>query len=84
MTSHKNRGRTRNGHRKIDLDKVFAEGTAIDRALRAAIADTILQHKREGRPIAEWSFEENRVVWTPANQLPEPRAGKRPRKRRAS
>ncbi len=81
MTSRKH-GHKRNGRRQVDLDKVFAEGTAIDRAMRAGVADAILEHKRRGLPIAEWSFEEDRVVWTPADKIPDPRARKkRPHKR---
>jgi hypothetical protein len=84
MASRKN-GRKKNGTRQVDLDKVFADGTAIDRAMRAGIADAIMEHKRRGLPIAEWSFEEDRVVWTPADEIADPRAKKkRATKRRAS
>lgn len=76
MAKKKN-GRTKNGRRQVDLDKVFAEGTAIDRAMRAGVADAILEHKRRGLPIAEWSFEEDRVVWTPADKIPDPRVKKK-------
>src|SRR5581483_1093886 len=46
-------------------------------AMRAGVADAILEHKRRGLPIAEWSFEEDRVVWTPADQIPDPRVKKK-------
>jgi hypothetical protein len=84
MASRAN-GKNKNGRRQVDLDEVFATGTAIDRAMRAAVVDAILEHKRRGAPIAEWSFEEHRVVWTPADQLPDPQVRKkRASKRRAS
>jgi hypothetical protein len=46
---------------KKDIDKIFAEGILIDQALRKAAREAIRQHKREGRPVAEW--RDGRVVW---------------------
>jgi uncharacterized protein (DUF433 family) len=37
----------------IDISKLFVEGTEIDRALRADVADAIRDHKRRGSPIAQ-------------------------------
>jgi uncharacterized protein (DUF433 family) len=60
------------GKRAVDISKLFAEGTEIDRALREGVADAIRDHKRKGRPIVVWSWLENRVVWIPADQIPDP------------
>jgi len=38
--------------RKKDIDRIFAEGTAIDEAVRLGVRDALLQHKRAGVPIA--------------------------------
>jgi uncharacterized protein (DUF433 family) len=59
------------GKRAVDISKL-AEGTEIDRALRAGVVVAIRDHKRTGRPIVAWSCLENRVVWIPADQIPDP------------
>jgi uncharacterized protein (DUF433 family) len=56
----------------IYISKLFVEGTEIDRGLRAGVADAIRDHKRRGSPIVVWSWLENRVVWIPADQIPDP------------
>jgi hypothetical protein len=40
----------------------------IERALRAAVRDALLRHKRDGDPVAVW--REGRVVWLQANEIP--------------
>jgi hypothetical protein len=37
-------------------------------ALRKAVREALLNHKRAGNPIAVWQNE--RVVWLPAEQIP--------------
>ncbi len=50
-----------------DIGQLFEEGTPIDNALREAVRDAVLQHKRNGNPIADW--QDGRVVWIPADQI---------------
>ena len=44
-----------------DLDR-------IERALRAAVRDALLRHKRDGDPVAVW--REGQVVWLQADDIP--------------
>jgi hypothetical protein len=44
-----------------DIDKIFADGTLIDEALKKAAREALRQHKRDGRPVVEW--RDGRVVW---------------------
>jgi hypothetical protein len=37
-------------------------------ALRQAVREALLSHKRAGNPVAVWQNE--RVVWVPAEQIP--------------
>lgn len=39
----------------------------IERALRAAVRDALLRHKRDGDPVAVW--REGRVVWLHADEI---------------
>ena len=50
--------------RKKDIDRIFAEGTAIDKAVRLGVRDALLQHKRAGVPIA--TIINGKVVRVPA------------------
>lgn len=40
----------------------------IERALRAAVRDALLRHKRDGDPVAVW--REGRVVWLHPDDIP--------------
>jgi hypothetical protein len=40
----------------------------ITRALRQAVREALLSHKRAGNPVAVWQNE--RVVWVPADEIP--------------
>lgn len=44
-----------------NIDQIFAEGTLIDRALKQAVHEALLQHKRAGNPIAAW--RDGKTVW---------------------
>lgn len=44
-----------------NIDQIFAEGTLIDRALKQAVHEAVLQHKRAGNPIAAW--RDGKTVW---------------------
>ncbi len=50
-----------NKFEKKDIDKVFADGTLIDEALKRAAREAVRQHKRNGHPIVEW--RDGHVVW---------------------
>ncbi|MBM2837752.1 MAG: hypothetical protein HW415_377 [Deltaproteobacteria bacterium] len=47
--------------REKNIDQIFAEGTLIDRALKQAVHEALLQHKRAGNPIAVW--RDGKIVW---------------------
>ncbi len=61
--------------RPRDIAKIFAEGVEIDAALKRAVREALLTHKRAGNPIAQW--RNGRVVWIPPEDIvvdePEPR-----------
>jgi hypothetical protein len=44
-----------------------AEADAIEAAMRAAVDEALLIHKRAGLPIATW--KDGQVVWIPADQI---------------
>jgi hypothetical protein len=50
-----------------DLLQILREGTLVEKALRTAVRQTILEHKREGLPLALW--RDDQVVWVPAEEL---------------
>jgi len=39
---------------KKSIDEIFSNGDEIDRALRLAVSQALLQHKQAGNPIASW------------------------------
>jgi isoaspartyl peptidase/L-asparaginase-like protein (Ntn-hydrolase superfamily) len=39
---------------KKTIDELFREGKEIDNALRKAVQQALLKHKKAGNPIAEW------------------------------
>jgi len=49
------------------IDELFEEGTAIDEALKTAVRDALLRHKKLGNPIAVW--ETSRVIWVPPEEI---------------
>lgn len=53
--------------REKTIDELFEEGTAIDEALRSAVREALLWHKKLGNPIAVW--EDSRVVWIPPEEI---------------
>jgi hypothetical protein len=52
------------------IDRLFAEGTAIDQALRQAVQQALLRHRQLGFPIAVW--RDGKVVWIPPEEIPVP------------
>ena len=53
--------------REKTIDELFEEGTAIDEALRRAVREALVRHKKLGNPIAVW--ENSRVVWVPPEEI---------------
>lgn len=39
---------------KKTIDELFLDGKEIDAALRNAVQQALLQHKKAGNPVAEW------------------------------
>lgn len=56
-----------NGQPPEDIEVLFDEGNAIDSALKAAVRNAVLRHKRLGQPIVEW--RDGRVVLTPPEEI---------------
>jgi len=52
------------------ISELFAEGTAIDQALRRAVQQAVLRHRQAGFPVADW--QDGKVVWIPPEQIPVP------------
>jgi hypothetical protein len=44
-----------------DIQKIFAEGSLIDEAMRKAAREALRIHKRAGHPLAIW--RDGRVQW---------------------
>ena len=44
-----------------------AENMAIEQAMREAVNEAILTHKRLGLPMVEW--QDGQIVWVPADKL---------------
>lgn len=53
--------------KRVDVARVFEEGTPIDAALRQAAREAFLRHKRAGRPVVIW--EDGRIVRVTAASL---------------
>jgi len=51
-----------------NIAELFAEGTAIDKALALAVQDALWRHKQLGNPVAIW--RDGKVVWIPPEQIP--------------
>ena len=51
------------------IDEIFAEGTLIDKALKQAVREAILQHKRAGNPIVVW--RDGKMVWLKPEEIVE-------------
>lgn len=51
------------------INEIFAEGTLIDKALKQAVREAILQHKRAGNPIVVW--RDGKIVWLKPEEIVE-------------
>jgi len=81
MATHKRSRSVRRRPRK-SISELFAEGTPIDDALRAAARDARALHKRMGQPIVVW--QNGRVVEIPPEEIvvDVPADAQRPKRRR--
>lgn len=50
-----------------DIEELFRDGEAIDRALREAVKDALREHKKLGHPIVVW--EDGKVVVVPPDEI---------------
>jgi len=55
-----------NGHRTVS--ERFADIDLMTDALRRAVGEALLRHKKLGHPICVW--RDGRVVWIPPDQIP--------------
>ncbi len=46
---------------KKNIDDLFRNGKEIDEALKKAVREALLQHKKAGNPVASW--EDGKIVW---------------------
>lgn len=51
-----------------NIDEIFRDGRAIDRAVSRGIREALLQHKRAGNPVPIW--RDGKVVWLTPDQIP--------------
>jgi hypothetical protein len=52
---------------KPDIDALMADGTEIDKAMRRAVREAVLMHKKLGNPVAEW--RDGKVVWLQPDEI---------------
>ncbi len=50
-----------------ELAARIAESRSLESALRLAVRDALIQHKRAGNPICVW--RDGKVVWIPADEI---------------
>lgn len=50
------------------LNQLLAESAAVEAAIREAVHDALLMHKRLGNPVASW--QDGKVVLIPPDQIP--------------
>jgi hypothetical protein len=55
------------GKPKKTIQELFIEGTPIDEALRDAVREALLRHKKLGNSIVVW--REGRIVHVPADEI---------------
>ena len=57
------------GDRRTDRDvaRTFARDDLIGQALKRAVRDALLMHKRLGNPVASW--KDGQVVWIPPEEI---------------
>lgn len=49
------------------IGEIFSDRTLIDKALKKAIREAVLQHKRAGNPIVVW--RDGQIVWLKPEEI---------------
>ena len=49
------------------IDRMFAEGTPIDEAVRRGVREALIRHKKLGNAIVAW--RDGKVVWIPPEDI---------------
>jgi hypothetical protein len=50
-----------------DIRAIMLETNLVEEALRAAVTEAVIHHKRLGNPIVVW--RDGKVVWIPADEI---------------
>ena len=50
-----------------DIAEIFSDDPAIEKALKEAVRQALLQHKQAGNPVAAW--RNGKVVWIPPEEI---------------
>lgn len=50
-----------------DISAVFDEGAPIDEALRQAVREEMLRHKKLGLPVVE--YVDGKIIWVPSDEI---------------
>ena len=53
--------------RKLSIQELWQDGRAIDRALREAVREALIRHKKLGESIVVW--KDGKVVWVPPEEI---------------
>lgn len=53
-----------------DIAALFEDGKEIDAAMRRAVREALLKHKRLGNPVADW--QDGKVVWVQPEDIQVP------------
>jgi hypothetical protein len=54
--------------RRRTIEEMMVDGTEIDEALRRAVREALIRHKKLGNPIAVW--RDGKVVIVPPEEIP--------------
>lgn len=49
------------------IDEIFKEGSLIDKALKMAVQEALVQHKQAGNPIVVW--RDGKIVWLKPDEI---------------
>jgi hypothetical protein len=53
--------------REPSMEELWEDGRAIDRALREAVREALIRHKKLGESIVIW--KDGKVVWVPPEEI---------------
>ncbi len=49
------------------IDQLSSQSASVEAAVKLAVRDALIQHKRAGNPICVW--RDGKVVWIPADEI---------------